>query len=102
MIAIDVQRREILDKRSQHTGSTHVIVRIRDNGGGVAKEHESQVGTSGFTTKGAYGSGHGLAAAREYMQSVGGDLRWVSHFGEGFDVQFHLDEFNPRVHQATK
>lgn len=64
---------------------------IHDNGIGVAKSVLPQVGTSGFTTKGPYGSGHGLSAAVDYFQSIRGNLTWDSVQDEFFEVKGTLE-----------
>ena len=100
-IKINVQSKIITDKLENPTASTHVLVMIKDNGGGVPKDKEHLVGTPGFTTKEEYGSGFGLAAAKDYMESIGGNLEYINHPGEGFIVNFYLQVYNKIIHEKA-
>jgi len=98
-VQISVCRKEIKDKLGRPTASTQVVFQIADNGTGASKEDESKIGQPGFTTKDKQGgSGYGVAAAIEYMQSLGGHLTVDNSPGQGFIVQFYLEEFEKGKH----
>lgn len=99
LITIHAEERGVKDNLDQDTASRQVVVRITDNGLGAPKECEEKIGRPRFTTKGEKGTGFGLAAAIDYTQSVGGNLRWENSPGEGFVVEFYLDQFDPTKHK---
>lgn len=99
VITIQAESREIKDNQEGDTASRQVVVRITDNGLGVPKEHEHMIGRPRFTTKGEKGTGFGLAAAIDYTQSVGGNLTWKNAPGEGFSVEFYLEQFDTSKHK---
>jgi signal transduction histidine kinase len=101
-IDILVEPVDVKDALGKETGSKLINVRIEDNGTGVSKKNERDIGKPRFTTKGVHGSGFGLAAGKEYMQSVGGDLTWKNLAGKGFIVSFHLEVFDPRKHSEEE
>jgi signal transduction histidine kinase len=88
----------VTDALGGPTASRIVVFRIRDNGTGVNPEDEQKIGRSGFTTKKGYGSGYGLAAALEYMQSLRGDLQWYNLYPNGFEVKFYLEAYDDKKH----
>lgn len=93
-IRIGVTRREAKDTLRQSTASRLVEIRISDNGTGVPKKQEHRIGTPGVTTKGSHGTGYGLSAAKDYVQSIGGTLRTENTPGRGFVVEIVLGEYN--------
>jgi len=63
---------------------THAIVEIEDNGEGMTEEFiRAQLFKPFFTTKASKGMGIGAYQAREYVRSVGGQLKVVSDRGNG-------------------
>ncbi|MFZ5446148.1 MAG: sensor histidine kinase [Myxococcota bacterium] len=71
----------VLDTR-RHGDEVHV--EVRDNGGGVAKEHVAHLFEPFFTTRIAgRGRGLGLPVARGLMVSQGGDLRFGGNTPDG-------------------
>lgn len=51
-----------------------VLVKVRDQGCGIALDHLHRIFDPFFTTKGAHGTGLGLALARKLMDSIGGSI----------------------------
>ncbi|MBL8924503.1 MAG: PAS domain S-box protein [Myxococcaceae bacterium] len=54
--------------------SAEVQLRVEDTGRGIADEHRERAFDRFFTTKGARGTGLGLAVSRDIIQSMGGTL----------------------------
>lgn len=72
---------------------------IEDNGAGVPKNLENKIGQAGFTTKTEFGgSGYGLAAAIEYVNSIGGNIVITNVEGFGFKVTLTLPIFKQDLH----
>lgn len=66
----------------RHGAQVHL--EVRDNGGGVAPEHEPKLFEPFFTTRAqGRGQGLGLPVARGLMVSQGGDLRFLGNSPEG-------------------
>jgi len=98
LINISVEVKAVLDKLNKPTESSHLYVKIEDNGTGVEKEIEKFIGKPGYTTKSNYGSGFGLSAAKDYVESIGGELSFTNNPGNGFIVTFYLQRYNPIIH----
>ncbi len=75
------QRGEIKIESSVEHGS--VVVRVSDDGPGIAAEHIERVFEPFFTTKGAHGSGLGLSTARAIMDGIGGTICAANQPGGG-------------------
>jgi signal transduction histidine kinase/CheY-like chemotaxis protein len=60
-----------------------VVVRVSDDGPGIAAEHMERVFEPFFTTKGPHGSGLGLSTARAIMDSIGGTICAANQPGRG-------------------
>lgn len=56
-----------------------VIIQIEDNGGGLSDEAAARYGEFGYTHDKPGGSGFGVAAAREYLVTIGGKFLWESY-----------------------
>ena len=54
------------------------IFRVKDNGGGIPEEIAERVFDMGFTTKGRYGQGVGLAVSKKKLKESGGDIRFTT------------------------
>lgn len=101
-IAIQTQRVEISNQFDIPTGNPLIEVRIADNGTGVPEESVGKIGVFGYTTKASHGgTGYGLAAAQDYVSSLGGNLRIENHPGEGFVVAFSLQEYDENKHAQS-
>jgi signal transduction histidine kinase len=69
----------------------HVLVRISDNGSGIAPEHLPKVFQPLFSTKPAgVGTGLGLGICRELVRSMDGELTLESALGQGTTVTLKL------------
>ena len=88
--------------QNKKTSPSRVFVKISDNGGGVSEEHYPHIQEFGYTTRREKGgTGYGLPAADEYIQSVnGGNFRTQNDPGRGFNVEFFVQEFDPSFHHA--
>lgn len=68
---------------------------------GATQADLKRIGRPGFTTKLEHGSGFGVAAAKEYFESIGGDMTWRNIRG-GFQTIIRMQEFLPGVHNETR
>jgi signal transduction histidine kinase len=98
-IVIEAKKLSVKDMLDQPTASQLVTFKINDNGTGTPKEQEASIGDPGFTIKEDYGTGYGLSSAMEYVQSVGGCLKWHNYPEKGFSVDFVLEEFDEEKHK---
>lgn len=101
LIAIKIKRSEGKTPRAQTTGLDFIEVIISDNGGGASKADLKKIGRPGFTTKREYGSGFGVAAAKEYFESIGGEMTWGNIRG-GFQTIIRMQEFKPGIHSEAR
>ena len=66
-----------------------LIVKIKDSGKGIKKEHLDKIFTAGFTTKTAgVGTGLGLAISQKIIDKHNGKIHVTSEFGNG--AQFEI------------
>ena len=72
---------ELHDRPAETTG--YVAVRVTDNGCGMAEEDRQRIFDPFFSTKGAKGTGLGLAVARKIVQEHGGVISAGSSPGRG-------------------
>lgn len=85
-----------------HAGRVHIalerrgdsaVVRVRDEGPGVAQEVRAKVFEPFFTTRGARGNGIGLAATRSIARAAGGEARLTAAGpGAEFEIELPLAE----------
>jgi signal transduction histidine kinase len=69
----------------------HAVLRIRDTGCGIAKEHLPRIFEPGFTTKGVgVGVGMGLAVVQRVVQEHRGTIAVESESDRGCLVTIHL------------
>jgi signal transduction histidine kinase len=62
----------------------NLIVKIKDNGKGIAKENLNKIFTAGYTTKGVgVGTGLGLAISQKIIDKHGGTIKVYSEVGVG-------------------
>jgi len=103
-IAITVTYKKVTDtlKKESKASPSRVHVEITDNGGGVPQEHYPDIEEFGKTTRREKGgTGYGLPAAREYIQSInGGAFHTINNPGKGFTVSFFIQEFDPSFHKT--
>jgi signal transduction histidine kinase len=68
-----------------------LVLRVKDNGPGVAAELQARLFTPFFTTKGpGRGIGLGLTITRRVVQSLGGTIQLSSHPGEGAEFTVRI------------
>jgi signal transduction histidine kinase/CheY-like chemotaxis protein len=74
-----------------------VVVRVLDEGTGIAPDELEQVFEPFYTTKGARGTGLGLSIAREVMEGLGGSIKADNLPGRGavFILQFPIASAAP-------
>jgi signal transduction histidine kinase len=72
------------------TDQREVVVRVRDEGPGLAPEIADRVFEPFFTTKGEHASGIGLSASRTLLRQNGGDLRFCRVGEPGAEVELRL------------
>jgi signal transduction histidine kinase len=85
---------EVLSERK----GDRVLVRIRDDGPGIAAHHLSRIFETFFTTKGpSLGTGLGLSISREIVREYGGDISVESDLGRGatFEVALPASASSP-------
>jgi signal transduction histidine kinase len=80
LISVIISNENQTDKEGEKDSFPFVVVQIEDNGGGLLPEAEKRYGEFGNTIGKAGGSGFGVAAAREYLLTIGGAFVW-----ENFD-----------------
>ncbi len=100
-IKIDVRKLLGETKESQKTGINFIEISISDNGGGARAGDLKSIGKPTFTTKGAGGSGFGVAAAVEYFESIGGRMTW-KNAGKGFKTTILVQEYDAVVHKEDR
>ena len=77
----------IVARDQTNDNKNEVIIRVEDNGQGIAPEHLARVTDPFFTTKAAgSGSGLGLAMVSEFVQRCGGRIEIESEPGQGTAV----------------
>jgi PAS domain S-box-containing protein len=73
-------------------GDESVCINVRDNGGGISREHLSSIFDPFFTTKDSLGTGIGLWISRELVQKNGGSIRvQVDGLPPGFTTMFSVE-----------
>ena len=81
---------------SADLGTDNVVIRVDDNGSGIAQEDIKQVFDPFFTTK-TKGTGLGLSVSRHIVNSHNGTIGLVSAAGKGTTVTVTL----PRTHRKS-
>lgn len=66
-----------------HSEGEHIIVSIRDTGGGIKPEDIQHIFDIGWSTKGSHGMGFGLFWTRDYVRGLNGRIQVDSDFGKG-------------------
>jgi len=80
--------------KSEWTGGTSIVVHIHDNGIGIKPENIAKIFEFRWTTKGTMGLG--LFWAKDYIESIGGQITVNSHWQEGTEFSVVLP-----VHSAV-
>ncbi|MBI1784831.1 FHA domain-containing protein [Candidatus Sumerlaeota bacterium] len=89
--------RIILRTRWHQDGS--MTIEVQDNAGGIPDEILPRMFTPFFTTKGAKGSGLGLAMTKKFIEDMGGRIEIATKVGEGttFTITIFADESEVRL-----
>jgi signal transduction histidine kinase len=74
-----------------------LVVRVSDNGVGIAPEELSQVFQLFYTTKGSEGSGLGLPMVQKFVEALGGRVMIDSEPGKGTAVSMLFPQLNKEV-----
>jgi len=78
-------------KKEAGPDTAKVLIRIRDSGPGISKEHMAMIFEPFYTTKPAkQGTGLGLSITRKIMESLGGTVGIESEVGKGAEVILSL------------
>ena len=73
-------------------GDESVCINVRDNGGGIPREHLGSIFDPFFTTKESLGTGIGLWISRELVHKNGGSIRvQVDGLPAGFNTMFSVE-----------
>ena len=85
-----------LQVRAEEEG---VVFEVRDTGIGIAPEHQARIfdrfwQVDSASTRSYGGMGIGLAAAREYSRSLGGEVEVESEVGRGSTFRVRLPRIN--------
>jgi two-component system sensor histidine kinase HydH len=78
-----------------------VLVRVEDNGTGIAPENLSRIFVPFFTTK-PHGTGLGLAISQRLIQSAGGSIEVASYPGQGTTFTMRLPTVAPGPSAASR
>lgn len=93
------------DALSNHMNFKSVLIEISDNGGGASDNNLENIGRSGFTTKGVNGNGFGVAAAKDFIETMSGTMEWSNIYQSerrtGFRTTLKLPSFNNELHGIT-
>jgi signal transduction histidine kinase len=73
-----------------HDQEADVVIRIKDNGCGIATDALAHVFEPFFTRGKSHGTGLGLAICRNIIEAHGGDISLTSDVGKGTLVQIFL------------
>ncbi|MDP3980062.1 MAG: ATP-binding protein, partial [Chlamydiota bacterium] len=74
----DVDKGRMVVSLSYDESTGRLLIRMRDYGVGIAPEHRENIFRPFYTTKGAGGSGIGLAISKEMIELAGGTLKNVN------------------------
>ncbi|MBN1516292.1 GAF domain-containing protein [Candidatus Sumerlaeota bacterium] len=96
----DVENGQVEIRTKTDRENKQIILTVRDNGCGIPKELQSKIFQLFFTTKGAQGTGIGLACTRKIIEEHGGKISLESESGEGAAFIVRLPLEKPE-HQQT-
>lgn len=92
---------KILVETCNHDDRT-VLIRIRDTGCGIAKQHLPKVFDPFFTSGKVMGTGLGLSVSYGIVRRFGGDIQVVSELGQGSQFDVLLPAVNTCVAGTAK
>ncbi len=81
-----------------------LIFEVSDNGSGIDYEIKKKIFTTFFTTKGGQGTGLGLLTTRKIVKEHGGNIKVISHKGEGarFIMEFSRKRLSALYKQSKE
>ncbi len=85
-----------------HPDEEAALVRITDNGIGIAVDSMEQVFQLFASTKGTGGTGLGLPVARKIIREHGGDIEVSSRIGDGTTFLIRLPRFTAQAKSSTE
>jgi signal transduction histidine kinase len=90
--------------RSRLLDNGNLVVEVEDDSGGIEPEVLARLFTPFFTTKGAKGSGLGLAMTRKFIEDMGGNIDVRSELGKGtcFTITIVNDHNDIRLESASQ
>jgi len=85
-------------------GRDKLIFEVSDNGSGIDYEIKKKIFTTFFTTKGGQGTGLGLLTTRKIVKEHGGNIKVISHKGEGarFIMEFSRKRLSSLYKQSKE
>ena len=85
-------------------GRDKLIFEVSDNGSGIDYEIKKKIFTTFFTTKGGQGTGLGLLTTRKIVKEHGGNIKVISHKGEGarFIMEFSRKRLSALYKQSKE
>lgn len=103
-ITIRVEQRREGKEHQERDLNTRCVIRIRDNGKGVSQETLRRLRDfpRGYTERRDQGgTGYGLFALRQYLDSIGGWAALDSEENKFFEVTISVDVYDSEVHAAA-
>jgi signal transduction histidine kinase len=88
----------VTTSREPAEGGAWVRVQVRDNGAGIPPEKLGEIFRPFVSTKGARGTGLGLAVSRKILREHGGDILVQSQPGQGSVFTLRLPVYGPHGH----
>jgi len=78
-----------------------MLLRFRDNGGGIPEDIQDRIFDPNFSTK-TSGMGLGLGISRRIVDSMGGQIWFESTPGEGTTFYLHFPAWNEQADTADR
>jgi signal transduction histidine kinase/pSer/pThr/pTyr-binding forkhead associated (FHA) protein len=99
----DVGSPRVVVATARESDGEWLTVRVRDNGTGIPPEKLADIFRPFVSTKGARGTGLGLAVSRKIMREHGGDIMVQSEVGKGsaFTLRLPLRNLTGMVHETS-
>jgi signal transduction histidine kinase len=97
----DVEKPRVLVSTLRDPDGEWLRIEVRDNGGGIAPEKVNDIFRPFVSTKGARGTGLGLAVSRKILREHGGDILVRSQLGQGSLFILRLPLRSPFAPETT-